>query len=160
MSLVVDVDIRTEIPEELPQVEQFVERVLTAAARYLKVSGEVSISFVSDEEIHELNRFYRHVDRPTDVLSFALNEGGDDLELPDEVTEPLGDIVLSLPTAVRQSMDYGHSLRREVAFLLVHGFLHLLGFDHQESDAEQEMTSIQELVLSSLGLSREEEARP
>ena len=160
MSLVVDVDIRTEIPEELPQVEQFVERVLTAAARYLKVSGEVSVSFVSDEEIHELNRFYRHVDRPTDVLSFALNEGGDDLELPDEVTEPLGDIVLSLPTAVRQSVDYGHSLRREVAFLLVHGFLHLLGFDHQESDAEQEMTSIQESVLSSLGLSREEEARP
>ncbi len=160
MSLVVDVDIRTEIPEELPQVDQFTERVLTAAARYLKVSGEVSISFVSDEEIHELNRFYRHVDRPTDVLSFALSEGEDDLDLPDEVTEPLGDIVLSLPTAVRQSMDYGHSLRREVAFLLVHGFLHLLGFDHQESEAEQEMTSIQESVLSSLGLSREEEARP
>ncbi|RIV25872.1 rRNA maturation RNase YbeY [Alicyclobacillaceae bacterium I2511] len=160
MSLSVEVDIRAEIPEELFQVEQLTERVLVAAAGHLHVSGEVSISFVSDAEIQELNRSYRHVDWPTDVLSFALREGEEDFVLPEGATEPLGDIIVSIPAAVRQSIEYGHSLRREVGFLLVHGFLHLLGYDHQDTEAEQEMTGIQEAVLSNLGLTRELEERP
>jgi probable rRNA maturation factor len=154
VQLVVDLDIRADLSGAEGIDEAFVERVLTAAARRLGVAGEVSVSFVTDEEIHELNRTYRGVDRPTDVLSFALAEGE---EMPAAADEPVsfGDIVVSLPTAARQAAEYGHSLEREVAFLLVHGFLHLNGFDHQEEAEEREMFAIQEEVLAQLGLTRD-----
>ncbi|SFU93563.1 rRNA maturation RNase YbeY [Alicyclobacillus macrosporangiidus] len=154
MSVHVDVDIRHPLPSGVD--EPLVRQVLEAAARQEGVRGEVSVSFVSDEEIHELNRQYRGVDRPTDVLSFALQEGepmpGGDDDLP-----LLGDVVVSVPTAVRQAEAYGHSVRREVAFLLVHGFLHLLGYDHPDEASEQDMMQRQERVLTGLGLTREAE---
>jgi probable rRNA maturation factor len=142
--------------DERPVDEAFVERVLGAAAERLDVRGEVSVSFVTDEEIHALNREYRGVDRPTDVLSFALTEGD---AFPDPVDElpMLGDIVISVPTALRQAQEYGHSKEREVGFLLVHGFLHLLGYDHDSEAAEREMFGLQEEVLNAVGLTRGEE---
>lgn len=135
--------------------EGFIARVLSAAGKELDTAGEVSVTFLSDEEIHDLNRTYRGVDRPTDVLSFAQRDGEDDLAFPDELVELLGDILISLPTAIRQASEYDHSLQREVAFLLVHGFLHLLGYDHQDESSEQEMVRIQETVLGKLGLTRD-----
>ena len=114
--------------------------------------AEVSITLVDDARIRELNRKYRHVDRPTDVLSFPT---GDSEEDPSERAVPLGDIVISLERAYRQAAEYGHSPEREVAFLCVHSMLHLLGYDHESSkEDEAEMFSRQEMILSAMGLAR------
>jgi probable rRNA maturation factor len=93
---------------------------------------ETSVLYVSDDEMREINRMYAGKDRPTDVLAFSMREG-ENLTLPPEVQaagELLGDLVVSLETAQRQAEKQGHTLRREVAILLIHGTLHLLGFDH------------------------------
>lgn len=125
--------------------------------------GEVALTFVNDEEIHELNKEYRGIDRPTDVLSFAMNETLDEeldivyeLEEGESVDVPdvLGDIIISVPTAIAQSEEYCHSVERELGFLFVHGFLHLLGYDHQDETSEAEMMGKQEAVLASVGLTR------
>ncbi|MFB5759268.1 rRNA maturation RNase YbeY [Paenibacillus medicaginis] len=126
--------------------------------------GEVALTFVTDEHIHELNKQYRGIDRPTDVLSFAMNEGLEDepeivYEIGEGDAEPdlpevLGDIIISVEMAKRQSEEYGHSLERELGFLFVHGFLHLLGYDHQDDDSEAEMMGKQEVVLAEVGLTR------
>lgn len=127
--------------------------------------GEVALTFVDDEEIHTLNREYRGIDRPTDVLSFAMNESLDEeldivYEVDDEdeelhgLTDMLGDIIISVERAKAQSEDYGHSIERELGFLFVHGFLHLLGYDHQDEASEAEMMGKQEAVLAQVGLVR------
>lgn len=156
----VSLDVRYDLPGDLLIDEAFVNQVLQSAAKLLEVTGEVSVSLVSDEEIHELNRTYRGVDRPTDVLSFALREGEDDEVIwPEDVSEmdlePLGDIVVSVPTALHQAGDYGHSAKREVGFLLTHGFLHLLGYDHQDEASEAEMMQLSERILQEMGLPRD-----
>ncbi|MBA9085182.1 putative rRNA maturation factor [Fontibacillus solani] len=126
--------------------------------------GEVALTFVDDEEIHVLNREYRGIDRPTDVLSFAMNESLDeeldivyeveeDEEL-DDLTDMFGDIIISVERAQAQSEEYGHSIEREIGFLFVHGFLHLLGYDHQDEASEAEMMGKQEAVLAQVGLVR------
>ncbi len=126
--------------------------------------GEVALTFVDNERIHELNLEYRGIDRPTDVLSFAMNEAGEDeLDIIYEVEEDeeledvpdvLGDIIISVTRAQEQAVEYGHSLNRELGFLFVHGFLHLLGYDHQDEASEAEMMSKQEKVLAQVGLTR------
>ncbi|MCE3202602.1 rRNA maturation RNase YbeY [Paenibacillus sonchi] len=126
--------------------------------------GEVDLTFVNNERIHELNLEYRGIDRPTDVLSFAMNETGEDepeiiyvLEEDEEgedVPYVLGDIIISVTRAQEQALEYGHSLERELGFLFVHGFLHLLGYDHQDAVSEAEMMSKQEKVLAQVGLTR------
>ncbi|SET65596.1 rRNA maturation RNase YbeY [Paenibacillus sp. NFR01] len=126
--------------------------------------GEVALTFVDNERIHELNMEYRGIDRPTDVLSFAMNESledepdiiyeleeGEELE---EVPNILGDIIISVERAQEQADEYGHSLKRELGFLFVHGFLHLLGYDHQDAASEAEMMGKQEAVLAQVGLTR------
>nr|WP_237700111.1 rRNA maturation RNase YbeY [Alicyclobacillus acidocaldarius] len=133
--------------------QAFVERVLEVAAERIGVQGEVSVLFVDDDAIHELNRAYRQVDRPTDVLSFPMNEG-EALADPDEVEPMLGDIVVSVDRAREQAEAYGHSLEREMAFLLVHGFLHLNGYDHEDEAGEREMFGLQEEILQGIGLPR------
>lgn len=138
-----------------------VKRCLEAAAAIEGVKGEVSVSFVDNDRIHELNREFRGVDRPTDVLSFAMNEQGED-ELDiyvdeaemDDFPNMLGDIVISIPKAQEQAGDYGHSFEREVGFLAVHGFLHLIGYDHMTQADEKEMFSRQEEILQAIGLTR------
>ncbi|MEC0243036.1 rRNA maturation RNase YbeY [Paenibacillus dokdonensis] len=128
------------------------------------LDGEVALTFVDDKQIHELNMEYRGIDRPTDVLSFAMNEFTDeeldivyeleeDEELQD-MPEMLGDIIISVNRAQVQSEEYGHSLEREIGFLFVHGFLHLLGYDHQDKESEAEMMGKQEAVLAEVGLTR------
>lgn len=132
------------------------EELLQFAANMENVTaGIVSLSFVDDETIHQLNMQYRGIDRPTDVLSFAMQEiGAEESESPAIDDELLGDIVISVPTAKLQSEEYGHSLEREIGFLFVHGFLHLIGYDHQDEDTEKAMFEKQELVLQKAGLSR------
>ena len=116
-------------------------------------SAEISVRFVDDEIIHELNREYRHVDRSTDVLSFGEN-GVYDIN-HDTGAKILGDIVISMQHAVMQADLYGHSLQREIAFLTVHSMLHLLGYDHEAEGLERvRMREKEEAVLTQLGLKR------
>lgn len=118
-------------------------------------SAEISVRFVSDEVIHELNREYRNVDRSTDVLSFPLGENGVYDINHDTGAKILGDIVISMQHAVMQSELYGHSLQREIAFLTVHSMLHLLGYDHEAEGLEMvRMREKEEAVLTQLGLKR------
>ena len=118
-------------------------------------SAEISVRFVDDEIIHELNREYRHVDRSTDVLSFPLGENGVYDINHDTGAKILGDIVISMQHAVMQADLYGHSLQREIAFLTVHSMLHLLGYDHEAEGLERvRMREKDEAVLTQLGLKR------
>lgn len=128
---------------------------LRAAFEYEGLEGdaEVSVTFVSDAGIRRFNREYRGIDRATDVLSFPLFEGGDVEDAFDGEEYQLGDVVLSLERARAQSELYGHSFEREVAFLCVHSALHLMGYDHEcgESD-EQDMRRRQRDIMKILGL--------
>lgn len=139
------------------QLEQTVRAVLRKAADVygLTENNEVSLVFCDDAYIQDLNKKYRGKDQSTDVLSFALNEG----EEPEIVDGPsqvlLGDIIISLETAARQAEEYNHSLEREVAYLTVHGMLHLLGYDHMTEEDKAEMRIEEEHVLSLLGITRD-----
>ncbi|MBD5159972.1 MAG: rRNA maturation RNase YbeY [Ruminococcus sp.] len=119
--------------------------------------AEVSVSFVSNEEIRNLNKIYRNKDSVTDVLSFPLtSEDGTEEINPETNAVQLGDVVISLETAVKQAHNYGHSLEREVGFLTVHSMLHLLGYDHETSQLDQRiMREKEESVLEKLGISRD-----
>lgn len=108
---------------------------------------EVSISFVDNNEIKELNRDYRGVDKETDVLSFPLD---DDLFLEGPIL--LGDIIISLEKALEQSEDYGHTLEREIAYLTAHSMLHLLGYDHMEEEEKQIMRQKEKEIMKRLGI--------
>ncbi|MBQ7991147.1 MAG: rRNA maturation RNase YbeY [Oscillospiraceae bacterium] len=116
--------------------------------------AEVNVTFVSDEEIRTLNRSFRDIDRPTDVLSFPLGEGGSYDHDPAHGLAQLGDVVISFDTAVRQANEYGHSIDREVAFLTVHSMLHLLGYDHMNKVDERIMHAKEEKALNTLGIYR------
>ncbi|WP_245926371.1 rRNA maturation RNase YbeY [Sulfoacidibacillus thermotolerans] len=117
--------------------------------------SEVSITLVDNATIQELNRNYRDRDQVTDVLSFALLEGEDEPQIADPLPiVTLGDIILCWPRIHEQAAEYGHSVEREFAFLTAHGFYHLLGYDHQTEETEQEMMRLQEAVLSALGFER------
>lgn len=110
-----------------------------------------SIIFVSDEKIHQINKEYRNVDRVTDVISFALC---DDDELEEEFSCELGDIFIDIDQAIRQANEYGHSIEREIAFLAVHGYLHLCGYDHLTKKDEDIMFKKQEEILLAAKIER------
>lgn len=118
--------------------------------------AEVSVSFISNEEIKNLNRDFRNVDSVTDVLSFPLGENGVYDRNPESGALLLGDIVISMQKAEQQAEQYGHTLQREVAYLTVHSMLHLLGYDHVNGGLEQvRMREREETVLAKLGLQRD-----
>ncbi len=118
--------------------------------------AEVSVSFVDNERIHELNAQYRNVDRETDVLSFPMGENGEYNTNMDTGAKILGDIVISVPKAMEQAKAYNHSLQREIGFLTVHSMLHLLGYDHENGGIEQvHMREKEEEVLTKIGLKRD-----
>lgn len=130
--------------------------VLNKAAKLydLNEAAEVSIAFCDDSAIHQMNLEFRGVDRPTDVLSFALNEGAEPEVVGGPDAELFGDIIISVDTLGKQAEEYGHSMERELAYLTIHGFLHLLGYDHETEDGKIEMRQEEEAVLSSLGIER------
>ncbi|GFN22511.1 rRNA maturation RNase YbeY [Thermanaeromonas sp. C210] len=141
-----------------PALEKALRNLLQEAARQEGVpeGAEVSVTLVDDAEIRRLNRMYRGVDAPTDVLSFPLQDE-EEVEPPIKGEEGellLGDILISLETAARQAAAYGHSLEREVGFLALHGFLHLLGYDHDTPEREEIMFRRQEEILGKVGLVR------
>jgi len=120
--------------------------------------AELSVTFVTNAEIQEINRDYRGKDMPTDVISFALEETGEgEIEIIEEdlgMPRVLGDIIISVERTSEQASEYGHSFERELGFLAVHGFLHLLGYDHMNEADERKMFSRQEEVLGMFGLER------
>lgn len=145
------------------EMRDLVRSAVKAALEYMDfpLKSEVSVMFTDDEEIHELNRLHRGVDRPTDVLSFPLfeyDENGDitedDLDFNPNGEMILGDIVISLETASRQAQEYGHSFEREIGFLTVHSMLHLFGYDHMTPEDEAEMFGYQREILERMGLER------
>jgi probable rRNA maturation factor len=159
------------------------ERWMELLEKLLRIAGEkegvekgtVTLTLTDDEGIRDLNRQYRGLDKPTDVLSFSMLEGeeadihyegefessedgqaewSDEEETENPFAHLLGDVVISVPRAEEQAADYGHSFERELGFLFVHGFLHLLGYDHGDEDEEKEMFAKQEAVLLEAGLTR------
>ena len=146
---------KVSIPEAL-EADLTKAMNVVAELEALSPQTEVDITLVDDAAIHELNRTYRGIDRPTDVLSFALDEGEEEPEVDDdEIEHLLGDVIISAPTAVRQGEEYGHGLEREMTYLAVHGMLHLLGYDHMEEKDKLIMHKREEEVLRRLDLAEE-----
>ena len=137
------------------------EEGLQAVARLngLPEAAEVDVTIVDDEEIHALNREYRDMDKPTDVLSFALDEDSEESDEPELVGGPeehlYGDIIISAETALRQAEEYGHGLEREMTYLAVHGMFHLLGYDHMTEEEKSVMRAKEEEALRAINLSEE-----
>ncbi len=145
-------------PENLEVEKIFEEELLRAADVVGKIYGvenhELSITLTNDENIHALNKKFRGIDRPTDVLSFAFNES-DEPEIIGAEINVLGEIIISVERAKVQAADFGHSLLREIIFLEVHGLLHLLGYDHVDEDDRREMEEEQKFIMAQLGIGRD-----
>lgn len=141
--------------KELQQVIMSVCNTVAKVGR-LPRNSEVSIMIVDNSYIQELNFIYRQQNRPTDVLSFAMNELSDEEPEYDASQEVniLGDIVISLEQAVLQSEEYGHSLDRELGYLVAHGMLHLLGYDHELEEEAQVMRTLEEKIMQLVKLER------
>ncbi|MGI6413010.1 MAG: rRNA maturation RNase YbeY [Syntrophomonadaceae bacterium] len=140
------------------ELQKIINEAIKTVARLHKLpsNSEVSVLIVDNSYIQEMNLIYRNCNQPTDVLSFAMNEMVDeepDIDFPSEVNV-LGDIVLSLEQAEIQSQEYGHSLEREVGFLICHGMLHLLGYDHENDEETRVMRMMEDKVMAILGLER------
>ena len=157
------IDNRQEAIEVDEAMEALVVQVADKVLSYEECEEEyeISISLVNNEEMRSLNMEYRGIDKETDVLSFPMVEFIDEaLEKEDEDAEyieeeiALGDIVISMEKVLEQSEEFGHSFNRELAFLLVHGMLHLLGYDHEEGASQGEMFDKQELILKEMNLIR------
>lgn len=152
-------------PEDLIIEDSIINDLDSAVKNIVKLydvsENEVSITLTNDKIIHKLNREYRGIDRPTDVLSFAFRESDepeinfdDDFESNNENINILGEIIISVERAQKQAEEYGHSFRREIVFLTVHGMLHLLGYDHIEEEERLEMEREQNFIMEQLGIDR------
>lgn len=140
------------------KMQMLIRKTILATLDYegMENDVEVSVTFVDDEGIRELNKKFRNMDKPTDVLSFPLLDYEGESEEPffDELCHNLGDIVISLERAMAQANEFGHSFEREVAFLTAHSMLHLLGYDHELSDEDDaDMRKRQNDIMERMGLS-------
>ena len=151
--IITDEQKKVRIPTGL---RMLVRRACIAVLREEQFEGnaEVSVTFVDDETIREMNRKFRDIDSATDVLSFPLGEDGKYDINPATGAKLLGDVVISLERAQMQAEEFGHSLEREVCYLAVHSMLHLLGYDHMEPQEKAEMRMKEEIVMTRIGLER------
>lgn len=147
-----ELEIFNQTDEEISELET-VKDVLNYAIKKEKLENVIfNVIIVDNNYIHELNKNYRHIDRETDVITFAL-EDEKDMVIPDD-ERVLGDIYISIDKARSQAEEYGHSLLRELSFLAVHGFYHLLGYDHMTKEEEEVIFSKQEEVLHECNIER------
>lgn len=145
-----NVEIINETNKDLEYINTMQE-LINYAMEYENVKNVIfNIIIVDNEYIHKLNKEYRGIDRPTDVISFAL-EDFEDIKSDIRV---LGDIYISIDKVYEQAKEYGHSNLREICFLMIHGFLHLLGYDHMEATDEKIMFAKQEEILNGFGITR------
>lgn len=155
MTLLIDNRTDFEITEEF---EKLFNDVVKESLRYEEFDPEceVSLSIVSNDEIQEINKQFREIDVPTDVLSFPLLtfEEGEQADVNENNEIMLGDIIISIDKAKAQAEEYGHGLKRELAFLTAHSMLHLMGYDHMEEEEQKEMFKKQDDILNNLGITR------
>lgn len=146
----IDVQIELSLPDPLTaeDLARWAEATLVHESQ--PAGASLSIVITSDDTVRTLNRTYRQVDASTDVLSFASQEGGEFIT-PAEEPPYLGDIVIALPTAQAQAAEAGHPLANELALLVVHGCLHLIGYDHADDDEQERMFAVQDEILRALG---------
>ena len=146
------IEIFNQTGEDIKELDTVLKVLYSAIDKEKLVGINFNLIIVDNDFIHELNKNYRNIDRETDVITFAL-EDDDTMVLPDGV-RVLGDIYISIDKARSQAEEYGHSFLREISFLAVHGFYHLLGYDHMTPEDEKIMFAKQEEVLSSYGITR------
>ena len=150
-----ELDFNSKFEEYEEYEEQFLS-LMEIALKMLNIKCDpiVSVSLVDNRYIHRINKKYRHIDRPTDVISFAFLDDGHQYEqvLFKEGMVALGDIYISVEKAKEQAEEYGHSIKRELLFLFVHGLLHLLGYDHMNKEDEEVMFSLQDKILKEKGV--------
>lgn len=135
------IQLHNQTKEDIKEIKEILQKIF----KPIKQEKNMQIIFLEQKAIHEMNMTYRQIDRPTDVLSF-IND--------DEADDSLGDIFISIEQARLQADDYGHSFAREIGFLAVHGYLHLLGYDHHTDEEEKQMIEEQERILKNANLER------
>ena len=146
-----EISIYNETEEKIDDILEIMHDVLVHGVDKLKVGDVIfNVIIVDNEYIHRLNKDYRGIDRETDVITFAL----EDDKTFNPVERILGDVYISIDKAKSQSEEYGHSLKRELCFLGVHGMLHLLGYDHMKNEDEEVMFKLQEDILDEMGIKR------
>jgi probable rRNA maturation factor len=151
----IDFVYENEVEDFNKDLEGIYNKIIETTLNHLNIDDDVELSviLVNDDKIHEINRDYRHIDRSTDVISFALEDS--EQFYVEGMPRSLGDIFISVDHAKSQAAEYGHSLKREMCFLFTHGLLHLLGYDHMTEEEEKEMFALQDEILSKLNITRE-----
>lgn len=145
------IEIFNEYGQDIEEIKE-IKKLINYAIKYKKLDYlEFNLILVNNDYIHDLNLNYRKIDRPTDVITFALEDEG---HISDDSFRVLGDIYISIDKAKAQAEEYGHSFLREFAFLTIHGFLHLLGYDHINKEDEKIMFKEQEDILNGFGIKR------
>lgn len=152
------IDNRTDF-ELTDEIKETLEKVCLKSLQYEEFNEdcEISLSIVTNDEIHDINKQFRNIDSPTDVLSFPqlTFEEGEEADVNENGEIVLGDIIISIDRAKEQAEEYGHSLKRELAFLSVHSMLHLMGYDHMVPEEEEDMFRRQKEILIEAGIPRE-----
>lgn len=139
-----EITIYNRTNQDLSYYQKLYEDIAFSCENILHLSRDkmISVTFVRSRTIHQINKEYRFIDRPTDVISFAINDEPDIIDSGD-----LGDLFINIDYASKQAKQYGHSLEREMGFLFTHGLLHCLGYDHMNKEDEEEMFRLQDLIL-------------
>ena len=146
-----NVEIINETGKDIEYIDTM-KKLIDYAIKHENLENVIfNVIIVDNEYIHKLNREYRKIDRPTDVISFALEDREEEIESDVRV---LGDIYISIDKVYEQALEYGHSNLREICFLMIHGFFHLLGYDHMTKEDEKVMFSKQEEILNGFGITR------
>ena len=154
-------DIEYDILEPNKEYEELINKVVNECFKTEgldKLKLYISITLTVPEVIQEANKKYRNIDKPTDVLSFPMFERQEleaMLKTGYEVEDVLGDLIISIPRVEEQAVEYGHSFERELAYMVVHGFYHLMGYDHMEENDKKEMRAKEDAVLNKLGITRD-----
>lgn len=146
-SSALDVVIEASVWSDQPDAAEAVRRAITAACREIKAGGEICVVLTDDAAVRELNRTWRHIDRPTNVLSFPANTPGGN-----PVSAMLGDIVIAYETTAGEALAEGKPFLHHLSHLTVHGFLHLLGYDHADDNQAEEMERLEREILATLGM--------
>ena len=143
------IEINNLTNEKLTEIDEL-NKYTKYLIKYMNIKASFSVIIVDNNKIHEINKTYRGIDRETDVISFALEED-ENYEVKERL---LGDIYISIDKVYEQAKEYGHSVKRELFFLVTHGFLHLLGYDHMTKEDEEIMFPLQEKILEEYGVTR------
>lgn len=143
--------------EENSEYEETIEQVVQACFKEEKLNSKnlyINIILTTPAKIRSINKQYRNLDKETDVLSFPMFEKGEMFKIHTEIKEALGDIVISIERVQEQAKDYGHTFTRELSYMVVHGFYHLMGYDHIEEGDKKEMREKEEAILNKLNITR------